>query len=103
MSASESIEFLSTLGVIEWAEKQPNEALNIFVNGLTDHFLEDRAPFNFRPFIESDAAYDYFLETRWDLDWFSLFNGTFVEALDINIDAVASSVCDHESGWDKKL
>lgn len=58
--------------------------------------LESNDPFEFRPYIESDSVYNYFVDHSWELDWYTILSGSFIEAVELNINMIAFSINDFD-------
>ncbi len=96
MKLSESLELLNDLGITDWISRDTGEFTRLAVNAIAEYFLEDPDPFNFRPYIESDFVYDYFLEHAWEIDWYSILSRDFVDTVELNINSIALSVNDSD-------
>lgn len=96
MKLSESLELLNDLGITDWIARDMEEATRLAVNAIAEHFLGDSDPFNFRPYIESEFVYDYFIENSWEIDWYSLLSGDFADDVELDITSIALSINDSD-------
>ena len=96
MKLSESLQLLNDLGITDWASKDTNEFTRLVINAAAEYLLESNDPFEFRPYIESDSAYNYFVDHSWELDWYTILSGSFIEAVELNINMIAFSINDFD-------
>lgn len=96
MKLSESLALLNDLGITDWMLRDTEESTRVVVNAIAEHLLESNTPYDSRPFIESEYVYDYFFEHSWEVDWFSLLSGDFVDAVELNINSIAISINTHD-------
>lgn len=96
MKLSESIDLLNSLGMIDWMVSNPEKPTQVIVNSIARHFFEERTPLDFRPFIESEYVYDYFLAHDWEIDWYSILSRDFVERVEVEIGSIALNLNDHD-------
>ena len=96
MKLGESIELINDLGIIDWMSRDLDETTRLIVNAVAGYLFEDEAPCNFRPYIESEYVYDYFMEHSWEIDWYSILSRDFVEAVALNINSIAMTINDYD-------
>ena len=96
MKLSESLALLNDLRITDWISRDTEDSTRLVINAIAGHFLEGKDPYDFRPFIESEYVNDYFIEHLWEIDWFSILSGDFVEAVELNINSIAISINDHD-------
>ncbi|WP_205341536.1 hypothetical protein [Denitrificimonas caeni] len=96
MKLSESLQLLNDLGITDWASKDTNEFTRLVINAAAEYLLESNDPFEFRPYIESDSVYNYFVDHSWELDWYTILSGSFIEAVELNINMIAFSINDFD-------
>ena len=96
MKLSESLQLLNDLGITDWASKDTNELTRLVINAAAEYLLESNDPFEFRPYIESDSVYNYFVDHSWELDWYTILSGSFIEAVELNINMIAFSINDFD-------
>lgn len=94
MKLSESLQLLNDLGITDWASKDTNEFTRLVINAAAEYLLESNDPFEFRPYIESDSVYNYFVDHSWELDWYTILSGSFIEVVELNINMIAFSIND---------
>ena len=97
MKLSESLELLNDLGMIDWFSRDTEISTRLVVNAIAEYLFESNDPFDFRPYIESEFVYDYFMENSWEIDWYSILSREFIEAVELDINSIASSINDSDS------
>ena len=96
MKLSESLQLLNDLGITDWASKDTNEFTRLVINAAAEYLLVSNDPFEFRPYIESDSVYNYFVDHSWELDWYTILSGSFIEVVELNINMIAFSINDFD-------
>lgn len=102
MKLSESLQLLNDLGITDWASKDTNEFTRLVINAAAEYLLESNDPFEFRPYIESDSVYNYFVDHSWELDWYTILSGSFIEVVELNINMIAFSINDVDQSTNER-
>jgi len=91
---TDPIQVLANLGITRWLHQNPDDNVRSLVNGLAVHLLEDQTIFDLLPVDEdyTDRLRDHFLESGYDVDWYVLLDGSFLEDIEGEKSSIAAQV-----------
>ncbi len=83
---------LNLLHIDKLLKIKDQDGVRLFVNMASAYFLEDKEILDFKPSAHNDYIDDYFTDVMYPEDWYELVSGDFLDAVELNVDSVLSSL-----------